>query len=254
MDPYRWSWDADALVILPGLAAAYLIAKTRFPAPRWRTACFMAGCAVMLFTQIGPADTLALHYLLTMHLLQNVALAEWGPLLVVLGLTPAMARELERIPGVRKLTHPFVALPVWLATYFAWHVPWAYDAALRHQWTILHAEHACYFTAGVLVWWPVIQGRWASGTKALYVFAAFVFASPLGLLLALLPKAVYHFYEHVPRLWGLSPLSDQQLAGVTMAGEQAVVFFAVFAIYLRRFLREESAADAFRAPTAPRRP
>ena len=254
MDPYRWSWDADALVVLPGLAAAYLIATTRFPAPRWRVACFMAGCAVMLFTQIGPADTLALHYLLTMHLLQNVALAEWGPLLVVLGLTPAMAREFERIPGARALTHPFVALPVWLGTYFAWHVPWAYDAALRHQWTILHAEHACYFAAGVLVWWPVIHGRWSNGTKTLYVFAAFVFASPLGLLLALLPRPIYHFYEHVPRIWGLSPLSDQQLAGVTMAAEQAVVFFVVFAVYARRFLRDEATADAFRTPTVPRQP
>ena len=214
----------------------------------------MAGCAVMLFTQIGPVDTLALHFLLTMHLLQNVAVAEWGPLLVVLGLAPAMARELERIPGARALTNPFVALPVWLATYFAWHVPWAYDAALRHQWTILHAEHACYFAAGVLVWWPVIHGRWSSGAKTLYLFVAFVFASPLGLLLALLPKPIYHFYEHVPRVWGLSPLSDQQLAGVTMVAEQAVVFFVVFAVYARRFLREEANPDAFRAPTVPRRP
>jgi putative membrane protein len=254
VDPYRWSWDADALVVLPGLAAAYLIATTRFPAPRQRLACFLGGCALMLAVQIGPADTLALHYLLTMHLLQNVALAEWGPLLVVLGLTPQMARELERIPGAQTLTHPLVALPVWLVTYFAWHLPWAYDAALRHQWTILHAEHACYFASGVLLWWPVIHGRWSSGVKGMYLFGAFVLASPLGLLLALLPSAVYDFYKHVPRLWGLSPLADQQVAGVTMVAEQAVVFFAAFAVYVRRFLRDEAAADAFRAPTVPRRP
>ena len=125
----------------------------------------------------------------------------------------------------------------------------AANAALRHQWTILHAEHACYFFAGVLVWWPIVQGRYSSGTKALYLFGAFVFASPLGLLLALLPKAVYDFYEHAPRLWGLSPLSDQQLAGMTMAAEQAVVLFAAFAIFVRRFLHEEGRGDTFRAPT-----
>jgi putative membrane protein len=252
VDPYRWSWDADALVVLPGLAAAYLIATTRFPAPRWRIVCFLGGCALMLATQIGPLDTLALHYLLTIHLLQNVALAEWGPLLVVLGLTPRMAAELERVPGARALTHPLVALPIWLVTYFAWHLPWAYDAALRHQLTVLHAEHATYFAAGVLVWWPVIHGSRSSGTKALYLFGAFVLASPLGLLLALLPSPVYDFYEHAPRLWGLSPLADQQLAGITMASEQAIVFFAVFAFYVRRFLHEESSADAFRVPTVRR--
>lgn len=247
MDPYRFSWDADALLVVPGLAAAYLIACTRFPAPRWRVVCFLTGCVLLLAVQIGPLDTLALHYLLSMHLLQNVVLAEWGPLLCVLGLTPRMAAEVERIPGVRTLTRPLVALPVWLVTYYLWHLPVAYDAALRHQWTILHAEHAAYFAAGCLVWWPVVHGRHPSGLKALYIFGAFVLASPLGLLLALLPSAVYSFYEHVPRLWGLSALADQQLAGVTMASEQAVVFFAVLTVYLLRFFREEEHRDAFRA-------
>jgi cytochrome c oxidase assembly factor CtaG len=163
-----------------------------------------------------------------------------------------MAAAFERIPGARTVTHPLVALPAWLLTYYAWHLPWAYDAALRHQWTILHAEHACYFAAGVLVWWPVVHGRIGNGTKALYLFGAFVLASPLGLLLALLPNPVYDFYEQAPRLWGLSPLSDQQIAGVTMASEQAIVFFAVFAVYLRRFFADEQRADAFRAPTVPR--
>jgi cytochrome c oxidase assembly factor CtaG len=159
VDPYRWSWDADALVVIPGMAAAYAIALTRFPAPRWRIVCFGAGCALMLAVQITPLDTLALHYLLVMHLLQNVVLAEWGPLLVVIGLTPVMARELERLPGARALTHPLVALPIWLGVYYAWHVPTLYDAALRHQWTILHLEHATYFFAGCLLWWPVVHGR-----------------------------------------------------------------------------------------------
>jgi cytochrome c oxidase assembly factor CtaG len=249
VEPYRWSWDADALVVIPGMAAAYAIALTRFPSPRRRIACFASGCALMLAVQITPLDTLALHYLLVMHLLQNVVLAEWGPLLIVLGLTPAMARTIERLPGARVVTHPLVALPIWLGAYYVWHLPWAYDAALRHQWTILHLEHATYFTAGCLLWWPVVHGERSSGAKAVYLFAAFVLGSPLGLLLALLPHPVYGFYEHVPRLWGLSPLTDQQIAGVTMASEQAIVLFAAFALYLWRFFDEEGRADTFRAPT-----
>ena len=71
------------------------------------------------------------------------------------------------------------------------------------------------------------------------MFAAFALASPLGLLLALVPDAVYSFYERGPGLWGLSPTSDQQIAGVTMAGEQAVVFFAAFSLFFFRFLAEE---------------
>jgi cytochrome c oxidase assembly factor CtaG len=74
----------------------------------------------------------------------------------------------------------------------------------------------------------------------LYAFAAFVLASPLGLLLALLPRPVYDFYvAQQERVWGLSPLADQELAGATMASEQAIVLFVVFAYWFRRFLAEE---------------
>ena len=85
----------------------------------------------------------------------------------------------------------------------------------------------------------------SDGAKAVYLFAAFVLASPLGLLLALLPRPVYSFYKEAPQLWGLSDLTDQQIAGVTMAVEQAIVFFVVFAHYLARFLRTEQIAGVF---------
>ena len=70
-------------------------------------------------------------------------------------------------------------------------------------------------------------------------------ASPVGLLLALLPHPVYDFYERAPHLWGLGHLTDQQIAGVTMAVEQAIVFFAVFVFYLARFLRSEELVGTF---------
>ena len=253
MDPYRWSWDADALVVIPGMAAAYAIALTRFPAPRWRIVCFASGCVLMLVVQITPLDTLALHYLLVMHLLQNVVLAEWGPLLIVLGLTPAMARELERIPGVRTLTHPLVALPVWLGAYYAWHVPWAYDAALRHQWTILHLEHATYFTAGCLLWWPVVHGQPPSGAKALYLFAAFVFGARSGCCSPCSRTPVYGFYDGVPRLWGLSPThrpADRRRDDGLGAGDRPLRRVRVLPAPV---LRRGGRADTYRAPTVRRR-
>jgi cytochrome c oxidase assembly factor CtaG len=93
------------------------------------------------------------------------------------------------------------------------------------------------------MWWPLVQDTprlLASGARAAYAFAAFVLASPLGLLLALLPKPVYDFYVDArPRVWGLSAIADQQIAGVTMASEQAVVLFVVFLYWFRRFLAEE---------------
>jgi putative membrane protein len=242
---YRWELDLDTTLVIPGLVLAYLFLVGRYgPPPRWRGACFAGAILLLAVAYWTPVHHLGLHYLLSMHLLQNVILAEWAPLLVVLAVTPAMAAAFARARVWRALTHPLVALPVWLVDYFAWHVPAVYDAALRHQASLIHVEHACYFATGILMWWPLVQDaprRLASGARVVYAFAAFLLAAPLGLLLALVPSAVYDFYERAPRLWGLSPLEDQQLAGATMASEQAVVLFAVFAYWFRRFLEEEGA-------------
>ena len=72
------------------------------------------------------------------------------------------------------------------------------------------------------------------------MFAGFALASPIGLVMALVPDAIYEFYvEAHHRVWGLGPLEDQQLAGMLMALEQAIVFFAVFAYWFFRFLAQE---------------
>ena len=74
----------------------------------------------------------------------------------------------------------------------------------------------------------------SDGAKAGYVFAAFVLISPLGLLLALIPESVYSFYDGH---WGLTALEDQQIGGVTMSSEAALVFFAAFAFFFARVVR-----------------
>jgi cytochrome c oxidase assembly factor CtaG len=246
-NPYAWSLDPDGLLIAWALVVAYAAGYRLAPAPRWRVGCFALGVALVLGTHLTPLASLSNHYLLSAHLLQNVVLAEWAPALCVLGVAPALAARIGRLPGVRFLTHPFVALPAWLVSYFAWHVPWLYDTALAHQQSLLHVEHGFYFTTGCMFWWSVIHDephRLSWGVRAVYVFGAFVLVSPLGLLLSLLPTAVYHFYVDAPRLWGLTATSDQQIAGVTMVAEEAVVFFAVSAFAFSRFLHQEEAAGA----------
>ena len=156
MHPYSWSLHAEAVVLVPLLALGYAFVLRRYPAPGWRIACFLSGLTLILAVFVTPLENLALHYLLTAHLLQNVTLAEWSPALVVLGLPPAAALAARGSRALRFITHPLVALPIWLATYYAWHLPAAYDTALRHPSTLLHLEHLCYFVTGVLLWWPVL--------------------------------------------------------------------------------------------------
>jgi cytochrome c oxidase assembly factor CtaG len=244
--PGTWSWNAEALVPLV-LAGAHLVA-TRRERDTARTVAFLSGCALLVAALVTPLDTLARTYLVWAHLLQNVVLAEWAPLLLVLGLTPALAEQLSRPKAVRLLTQPFVALPLWVATYALWHVPALYDAALRRPDTLLALEHASYVAAGVLFWWCVWQDaphHLSSGARAGSVVAAYVLSAPLGLVLALVPRALYGFYAAAPeRVFGFWRLEDQQLGGMTMAAEQSVVFFCVFAYWFLRFLAEQEVLEA----------
>jgi len=245
VSPGDWSANWEALV--PVAAAAAYLVGTRAERHALRAASFLLGCALLVVALVTPLDTLAREYLVWGHLLQNVVLAEWAPLLLVLGVPPALAARVTGPRIVRFLTRPYVALPLWVGTYALWHVPALYDAALRHPSSLLALEHATYVVSGALFWWCVWQDvphRLSSMARAGYVLAAFVLSAPLGLVLALVPRPLYDFYAAAPeRVWGLSRLEDQQLGGMTMAGEQSIVFFAVFAYWFARFLAEQEQVE-----------
>lgn len=228
-------FSAEAVGFVPALALGYALVARAEPPGRLRVAAAVASFVLVFAAFATELQPLALHTFLWAHLLQNVVLAEWAPALLVLAVPPVLGRRV----AASRLLRPAVTLPVWIVTYISWHLPWAYDYALRQPHTLLHVEHASYLVAGVALWWPVIHGAHSAGAKAAYLFAAFVLASPIGLVLALVPRPIYSFYAHAPRTWGPGPLVDQQIAGVTMAVEQALVLFALFALYLFRFLKEE---------------
>jgi putative membrane protein len=243
--PAPGSWHAawEEVAALAVVAIAYGWAVRTYRPSIWRRRAFDGAVLIALVAVVSPLATLALHYFLWAHLLQNVALAEWAPALAVAALSPRVAADLARRPVVRALVHPLVALPLWLAAYAAWHVPALYDAAVRHR-GLLDLEHLCYLASGCLLWWPVFQSvprRLSAGARAAYLFGAFVLASPLGLVLALFPHPVYDVYENAPRLWGIGPLTDQQIGGVVMAISEGLLFFVLFAVFFVRFMAEEEA-------------
>src|SRR5581483_12512364 len=127
--------------LVPALGAAYLLAGRRFPLGRRRVAALGLALGLVVAAFATELQPLATRTFLWAHLLQNVVLAEWAPPLLVLALPRVFARRV-RVPML-------VALPLWLVTYAVWHLPWIYDYALRHQHSLLHAEHLTYLVAGL---------------------------------------------------------------------------------------------------------
>src|SRR5437764_7464550 len=134
-------FSAEAVVLAPALLLAGLALRPR-GAQLVKLLTAVALIAAAFATQLQP---LAIHTFLWAHLLQNVVLAEWAPLLLVFAVPPRLAERAAGFP----LFRPFVALPLWLAAYYTWHLPWIYDTALRHPHSLLHVEHLTYLAAGI---------------------------------------------------------------------------------------------------------
>jgi putative membrane protein len=190
----------------------------------------------------SPLETIAVHYLLLGHLVQNALIADCAPPLILLGLTPAMGAAIERGLGpASRLLHAGVSWPLWVVGWYSVHLARPYTYALEHP-LALDAEHAFLILIGLCFWWPVIvpgRRRMASGVAVLYLLGAFVAASFLGLAYTFIPDPLYPYYVHAPRLWGISAARDQNLGGVLMTAEQSAVFLTAVALTLLRLLEEE---------------
>jgi cytochrome c oxidase assembly factor CtaG len=235
------SFSFEPLFLALAVAAAFLYwrATRADPPPPWRTAAFASGLFLIAASLNSPLETIAAHYLLLIHLLQNALIADVAPLLVLLGLTPRMRKEIGRRGGDR-LRARWI-LPIWLGAWYLTHLAVFYNWALRTGWG-LNIEHVILIAAGLLFWWPIVSGRLTPPEGLGYLAAAFIGSSFLGLAFIFSSRPFYAFYEHAPRLWGLSPIRDQNLGGILMNGEQTLVFLLVIGWFVLRLLDEEHSA------------
>jgi cytochrome c oxidase assembly factor CtaG len=242
-----FSFERAFLVLAAAAAVAYARAARKDPPPTWRAVLFGAGLFLIAASLNSPLETIAAKRLLLIHLLQNALIADLAPLFILLGLTPAM-RDWLNARGLHRLRARY-ALLAWLAAWYGTHIAAFYDWALRTGWG-LSIEHALLILGGLLFWWPLVSGRLSPPPALAYLGAGFVASSFLGLALIFSSRPIYRFYEHAPRLWGLSPVRDQNLGGIVMNGEQTLVFLLAIGWYVWRLLEDDQVSAADRSPAA----
>jgi len=249
--PAASSFSFEPLFLIFGAAVVYgyvRLARTVERPSFWRATVFGLGVALVTISLNSPLETIAVHYLLVMHLLQNVMVADWGPPLLILGLTPAMRDRVAEWGGrpLAFMTRPVVALPFWLAVWYGVHLPAFYDWALRDTWP-LNIEHGLLLLAGLVFWWPVFANephRVATAIRLAYLGAAYIGSAFLSLAFIFSVRVFYAFYEEAPRLWGITATKDQNLGGILMNGEQTLVFLLAIGWFVLRLLDEEQAREA----------
>jgi putative membrane protein len=236
-----FSFEPLFLVLAVVAAALYWKAARHDAPPAWRIAAFASGLFLIAASLNSPLETIASRYLLLIHLLQNALIADVAPLLVVLGLMPRMRRRIGSY-GPDRIRTRWI-LPIWLAAWYCTHLAPFYNWALRTGWG-LNVEHTILIAAGLLFWWPIVSGRLSPPAGLAYLIVAFLGSSFLGLAYIFSSRPFYTFYEHAPRLWGLSTIRDQNLGGILMNGEQTLVFLLAIGWFVMRLLDEEHARAA----------
>ncbi len=251
-----WSLQPGVLIAVAIVGGAYVrrwwrvrtggTPRPHADAPVWRLCCFLGALLGSLVALVSPIDALA-DQLFFMHMVQHMLLLDLVPILAILGLTKVILRpltrsvqELEQRAGA--LASPAFAVVLYVSVIWAWHIPAAYDLALRHP--LVHVlEHVSFLIAGSLYWWHLlspIRARLRLGGMGpvVYMASTKLFVGALGMGLAFAPTALYSYYVHHARVWGISAHDDQSIAGFIMAVEQSLVMGVALVVLFMRALSE----------------
>jgi cytochrome c oxidase assembly factor CtaG len=214
-----------------------------------QAAAFAGAMLALLAALVSPLDRLGEEYLFSAHMLQHVLLGDIAPVLLLLALSRVMMRPATRRlsaveRGLGPFASPLTGLFLWLGLMYLWHVPALYDAAVEHA-PIHLLEHLSFMVAGFALWWPIVQPvpmrRRMTGMQPLaYVASAKAGLAALGLFLTWSATAIYPYYETTPRIWGLSPVEDQNVGGVIMMVEQSfTLVIAMVVLFVGMLARSE---------------
>jgi putative membrane protein len=254
------------LIYATGLVRVWRNAGAGAGISGWEATAFAGGWLALAVALSPPLDELSDHYLVA-HMAQHELLMAVAaplmtlsaPIFALLWAFPAVLRKrgldaLRQRPIVSAwtaLTSPLSAFLLHFLALWLWHLPALYDYALAHD--AVHAvQHVCFFGTAALFWWGIAHGRYGRagyGAAVVYVFATAVHGGVLGALLTFSPRVWYTPYL-VPHGGTLTPLEDQQLAGLLMWVPAGLVFVAggltLFAGWMRESERRSQTLRSIR--------
>lgn len=266
MDGLATAWDpAPTVVVGAGVVLALFVQgfvrlrrRGRADHADWsRLLLFLVAVALGTLPLVSPLDEVGDSYLLSGHMLQHVLIGDAAPALALVALRgpllfflmpAAVLAPLARLHTLRRLLafllHPVTSLAVWMVVIAGWHVPVAYDYTLHHQ-TVHDLEHLSFIGAGVLVWMQIVDPARRRRLQLAQRFGYMLVLSASGAVLAgLLVSSAAPLYPAYagegPQLFGISPLRDQQLAGIVMVAEQLAALCACSYFLLRARVRIDS--------------
>jgi len=253
----NWVVHPDAILLVLALEGAYLYAINGLRpllsdagrVRRSQQALFHAGVLVLFLAAGSPLHDLGEEYLLSAHMTQHLLLTLVAPPMLIAGIPDwlwrAPLRDRRVFAGARLLTRPLVAFAAFNAVQLFIHLPEAVDLSLRVG-AFHFFVHATLVVTAMLMWWPVLSPlpelpRLSYPLQMGYLFLQSLLPAVIVAFITFSDHVVYDFYAEAPRLWGISHLTDQQIAGGIMKLAGSLILWSFIGVAFFRWYQHEQA-------------
>jgi putative membrane protein len=250
-----WHPHPSVWLVLGGIWVAYLVTVRRHRAVagepsdgRRRTTLFSVGMACLWLGADWPVHDLAEGYLYSVHMAQHLLFTLVAPPLLIAGMPAWMWRDILRprwlFLAFRFLTRPIVALILFNGLLLFTHWPEVVEASVHSELTHF-TMHVLLFGSAIVMWWPVMSPlvelpALTPPAQMIYLFAQSLAPTIPASFLTFGHTLLYPVYGTFPRIWGISALDDQLIAGLLMKLVGGFILWGFVAtIFFRWHAREE---------------
>jgi putative membrane protein len=243
----------DVWLILGSVLAAYLIWARRHEretgeetTPHVRRL-FLCGMAVLFIGSVWPLHDLAERTWYTAHMVQHLLYTLVAAPMLVAGIPAWMWRKALAPPWVerawRKMTRPLVATVIFNGVLLVTHWPVIVDTAVVHE-PLHFLLHVLLVGSAIVMWWPIMSPLpelppLTPPVQMLYLFVQSLVPMVPAAFLTFSHQPLYHVYETFPRVFGISALTDQLIAGLSMKLLGTLIFWGFIAVIFFRWERRE---------------
>ena len=256
-----WHPHPDVIFICVAMLAAYWFAVTQLRreimdagrVKRSQAVFFVAGVAVIYVASSSPMHELSEDYLVSAHMLQHLMYTLVAPPLLIWGMPTWLLRWLlVRNPTVRRvcsvLLLPLVTIAAFNGVQLITHLPSTVDLALTQHW--FHpVVHVALVATALMMWWPVLSPleelpRLSYPLQMGYLFVQSLLPAVLAAFITFSDGVFYDYYATAPRLWGLTPIEDQQFGGFVMKILGSLILWGFIGFAFFRWYERENAQQA----------
>jgi putative membrane protein len=256
--PYQFTWHAhpDVVLLCFALLVGYFYAITMLRetlsdagrVKRSQVLLYCSGVLTMYLVAGTPIHDISEQYLLTAHMFQHTVFIMVSAPLMLAGIPSwmwdALLRQRGVMPIAKILTHPIVAFSIFNALQVVTHLPEVVNLSLETHW-FHFVVHVALVASAMLMWWPILSNvevlpRLSPPLRMAYLFVQSLIPTVVAAFVTFANGVVYDFYAQAPRMWGISPVEDQQIAGGVMKMMGSIILWGfITVIFFQWFAREQ---------------